>query len=118
MSLLVRAHRGRWQGPPQGFLMKWRGARVAEGARLEIVCTVRYRGFESLSLLRGKADQFRARRDRDPGGVAAVDRRPAPRGLGPRRRTGLGRVGGPRPRGHRVRPGAGRYARAAAAARV
>jgi hypothetical protein len=28
-----------------------RDARVAEGARLEIVCTVRYRGFESLSLL-------------------------------------------------------------------
>src|SRR5687767_10165185 len=29
----------------------WRDVRVAEGARLEIVCTVRYRGFESLSLL-------------------------------------------------------------------
>src|SRR5262252_5430789 len=28
-----------------------RDARVAEGARLEIVCTERYRGFESLSLL-------------------------------------------------------------------
>ena len=28
----------------------WRGDRVAEGARLEIVCTERYRGFESLSL--------------------------------------------------------------------
>ena len=28
----------------------WRGDRVVEGARLEIVCTVRYRGFESLPL--------------------------------------------------------------------
>ena len=28
----------------------WRDAREAEGARLEIVRTVRYRGFESLSL--------------------------------------------------------------------
>ena len=34
-------------GPPP-----WRGDRVAEGARLEIVCTERYRGFESLSLRR------------------------------------------------------------------
>ena len=28
----------------------WRGDRVVEGARLEIVCTERYRGFESLPL--------------------------------------------------------------------
>jgi hypothetical protein len=51
--LLVRAHRGRFQNPFQGFLRFWRDARVAEGARLEIVCTARYRGFESLSLLSG-----------------------------------------------------------------
>ena len=30
----------------------WRDVRVAEGARLEIVCIERYRGFESLSLRR------------------------------------------------------------------
>src|SRR4051812_50228829 len=37
--------------PPSPQQQPWRDARVAEGARLEIVCTERYRGFESLSLL-------------------------------------------------------------------
>src|SRR5262249_25260422 len=39
--------------PPTIFSPElWRDARVAEGARLEIVCAARYRGFESLSLRR------------------------------------------------------------------
>src|SRR5450432_2296936 len=37
--------------PQKNRRKAWRGVRVAEGARLEIVCTERYRGFESLSLL-------------------------------------------------------------------
>ena len=44
----VQLERGREHGRDRGPL--WRGDRVAEGARLEIVCTERYRGFESLSL--------------------------------------------------------------------
>ena len=40
--------------PPSPLRFTWRGVRVAEGARLEIVCTERYRGFESLSLLQGR----------------------------------------------------------------
>src|SRR5664279_2548649 len=37
--------------PPHVPLFSRRDDRVAEGARLEIVCTATYRGFESLSLL-------------------------------------------------------------------
>ena len=48
----VRKHRGFKSLPVRHFktLANWRDDRVAEGARLEIVCTERYRGFESLSL--------------------------------------------------------------------
>lgn len=33
-----------------GRLFHWRGVRVVEGDRLEICCTARYLGFESLPL--------------------------------------------------------------------
>src|SRR3954447_9971794 len=51
--------------PEHDALKHWRDDRVAEGARLEIVCTERYRGFESLSLrsqapLQGLAPGFPA----------------------------------------------------------
>lgn len=58
----VRKHRGFKSLPVRQFqqvtsrqvadlmVSTWSGDRVAEGARLEIVCTARYRGFESLSL--------------------------------------------------------------------
>jgi hypothetical protein len=38
------------QSRPAAVGVVWRDAREAEGARLEIVCAARYRGFESLSL--------------------------------------------------------------------
>ena len=83
-ALPVRAHRGRFKEPSQGSFVSWRGARVAEGARLEIVCTERYRGFESLSLLRpplracplpGQDDVGDLQRDLGEG--EEVQRRPA-----------------------------------------
>ena len=53
----VRKHRGFKSLPVRKFTspIVRRDDRVAEGARLEIVCTERYRGFESLSLRRRPA---------------------------------------------------------------
>ena len=55
VSKTVVAVRSPWvripPSPPNQLVSKWRDDRVAEGARLEIVCSAkRYRGFESLSL--------------------------------------------------------------------
>ena len=60
----VRKHRGFKSLPVRQILERlkghvlWSGDRVAEGARLEIVCAERYRGFESLPL-RGSINPLR-----------------------------------------------------------
>ena len=45
---------------------------MAEGARLEIVCTVRYRGFESLSLLWVAGDVGRLATSASPRAISPV----------------------------------------------
>ena len=51
--------------------MKGRGVREAEGARLESVCTLGYRGFESLPLR--QIDSDRSKNSKGGQGVIALD---------------------------------------------